>query len=239
MEKVKNIINSINLEEKTYYEQKFISHVANLKELDDRTQIVSFKKAGTVVNNIEFIFRDNKLFVSGDLGCGIFSFSMCPRWNSDWDEIEIDYFVNKCKAFEGEKYLFDKEIAVKNVKEKMLEILYDEYTKAEAIDIANKVIKVSKGNLDQQFVLENDEILNQEGVNNDFLKQSYIVLQEATYSKNMENFRTLVISNPYSNQYKDYYACELSNIGKVINPTFKVWLYALKLAKEQLEKKLI
>ena len=164
---------------------------------------------------------------------------MCPRWNSDWDEIEIDYFVNKCKAFEGEKYLFDKEIAVKNVKEKMLEILYDEYTKAEAIDIANKVIKVSKGNLDQQFVLENDEILNQKGVNNDFLKQSYIVLQEATYSKNMENFRTLVTSNPYSNQYKDYYACELSNIGKVINPTFKVWLYALKLAKEQLEKKLI
>lgn len=239
MEKIKNLINSLNLEEKTYYEQKFISHVAILKKLDDRTQIVSFKKAGTVVNSIEFIFRDNKLFVSGDLGCGIFSFSMCPKWNSDWNDIEIDYFVNKCKAFEGEKYLFDKEIAIKNIKEKMIEILYSDYTKAEAIDMADEVIKISEGNLDQQFVLENNEILNQKGVNNNFLKQSYIVLQEANYSKNIENFRTLVISNPSYNHYKDYYSCELSNIGRTINPTFKVWLYALKLAKEQLEKKLM
>lgn len=239
MEKIKNLINSLNLEEKTYYEQKFISHVAILKELNNRTQIVSFKKAGTVVNSIEFIFRDNKLFISGDLGCGIFSFSMCPKWNSDWNDIEIDYFVNKCKAFEGEKYLFDKEIAIKNIKEKMIEILYSDYTKAEAIDMADEVIKISKGNLDQQFVLENNEILNQKGINNNLLKQSYIVLQEANYSKNIENFRTLVMSNPSYNHYKDYYTSELSSIGRTINPTFKVWLYALKLAKEQLEKKVI
>ena len=231
-----NTVSNMEFDDKIHYEKQFISHTAVLKELDERTQIVSFKKAGTVVNSIEFIFRDNKLIVSGDLDCAIFNFTMCPKWNSDWNEIEIDYFVSKCKAFEGEKYLFDKEVAIKNIKEKIIDVLCENYNKKEATKLANEIAELAASNVSLDYVLDNNKILNKKDGNDDFLKQSYVLLSEVNKSSTLEIFRNNVLHNEYYLRYKNYYEDELFELGKVVNPTFEMWLYALKLVKDQLEK---
>ena len=80
----------------------FKNHVATVQEIDEDTQILSWKEEGTIVYSLEFIFRDNMIFVSGDLGYGVFYTTWYPKWNYDWEHINPYYFAENAFALKME-----------------------------------------------------------------------------------------------------------------------------------------
>lgn len=76
----------------------FHEHEATLRKLDGITEL-AWKKPGTGINSIIYLLRQNQLYVSGDMGAGVYCWSgkiSLPFLN----DCSLDYFQGKCEASE-------------------------------------------------------------------------------------------------------------------------------------------
>lgn len=214
------------------YERRFKDHVATVKQLDEETQVLTFKRPDSIMWSTEFIFRKNFIFVSGDTGCAVFSTTWEPTWDYDWQNISEEYFAEKCKAFFGEKYVLDKDKAKKDIKELIINDMFY-CDKDEAETLANEVIEL----VDTDSCWD-DELFTEKDNEGQILKQSYLILRAVYSSQTLNEYNGIIVNDEeYQECLNYYYDYELYNIGKELHPQFELWLYVLRKAKEQLQNK--
>lgn len=219
------------------YERRFKDHVATVKQLDEETKVLTFKRPDSIIWSTEFIFRKNLIFVSGDTGCAVFSTTFEPTWNYDWENTSPEYFAEKCQAFFQEKYVLDQEKAEKDITDHIISTLnYYDYDEYEANKLAEEVITLAK-QYSEWISVEDKDIFTKKD-NESVLKQSFLILS-AIYTSNTINDWVLKIqqNNDFSDCMNDFYDNELYNIGRMLHSQFEMWIFELRKAKEQLQNK--
>ncbi len=87
----------------------FKNHVATLTE-EGNLKVLEWKKPGTNVYYCKFVFDNNMMYISGDIGEAVFELT----WKADvhsFNGIYTGYFMEKLQAFSGCRYLYDGEKA--------------------------------------------------------------------------------------------------------------------------------
>lgn len=219
------------------YERRFKDHVAIVKQLDEETKVLTFKRPDSIMWSTEFIFRKNLIFVSGDTGCAVFSTTFEPTWNYDWENTSPECFAEKCQAFFQEKYVLDQEKAEKDITDHIISTLnYYDYDEYEANKLAKEVITLAK-QYSEWISVEDKDIFTKKD-NESVLKQSFLILS-AIYTSNTINDWVLKIqqNNDFSDCMNDFYDNELYDIGRMLHSQFEMWIFELRKAKEQLQNK--
>lgn len=120
--------------------ENFKDHVASFSQLNEYTQEVEFKKPGTCHYYVRFVMSGNYLFVCGDLGEAVYQLTQQARIDRIAGGYDLGYLTGKLRT--GNKYTFDYDTAVEDIKEDMeeweAEDLTDEIKKAyeDLIDLA-------------------------------------------------------------------------------------------------------
>lgn len=211
----------------------FENHVAELKVLDNDTQVLIWKQPGTRMYEIDFVFYKNMLYVTGDMRDAVFNTTWCTSWdcNEGW-RIDIDYFASKLSCATHGKYTWDSKEAVK-----YLTATYREYFDGtdEAYEEAIEYIK--KERIEDQFDLEDAEIPYRDFFTSDEgLLQMCIVLYYADISDSGEELEYKIQSNSDFYDFNDFWEWGYS-CGRVLNPDIEVYLVALQMAYDQLSSK--
>lgn len=219
------------------YENRFKDHIATLKQLDEETQILTFKRPDSIMWSTEFIFRKNLVFISGDTGWAVFSTTWNPKWNYDWEKISPSYFAEKCHAFFQDKFVLDQEKAENDITEHIIGTLnYYDYTERESKRLAKEVIKLA-GKYDDWNSVEDFKIFTRKDREN-VLKASFMILNAIYCSTTKDNWVVKIQENEDFSDCKDsFYDNELYNIGTCLHQQFEMWIYELRSAKKQLEGK--
>ena len=210
----------------------FQNHEAKIQEVDENTQILTWKKKDTIIYSLEFIFRDNRIYVGGDLGWGTFNTTWQPRWDYDWYTIQPGYFAGKCTSIKNGRYLWDKEYALENLKDEYrymmedpnyYETLYDEILNA-ADDIW----------MDWEDV--DSEIADKYDIDTFFIKQMWCAIRAIKSSSSREEYIYNLNSDPHFDDYNDFWEWGYG-VGDMLNGYFSIWIIALRMAREQLIEK--
>lgn len=219
------------------YERIFKDHVATVKQLNEETQILTFKRPDSIMWSTEFIFRKNLVFISGDTGWAVFSTTWHPVWNYDWGKISPSYFAEKCKAFFQDKFVLDQEKAESDITDNIIDTLncYD-YNERESKRLAKEVIKLAE-KYDDWDSVEDFKIFTRKDREN-VLKASFIILN-AIYSSNTINdwIAKIQENEDFSDCRDTFYDNGLYNIGTCLHRQFEMWIFELRKAKEQLQNK--
>lgn len=217
------------------WEMLFENHEATVQEVDEHTQILTWKQKDTIIYSLEFIFRDNRIYIGGDLGWGTFSTTWKPRWNYNWESIDSGYFAEKCTSVKNGKQLWDEDSAIEELKERYRYLL-DDPDNFE--DVFNKVMNSfncfwSHWNDWDDIESEIDEAYNTDLF---LIKQMYCVIKAVKCSSSKEEYIFNLKSNPDFDDHDDFWEWGYS-VGDVLNGYFIVWLTALRMARKQLIEK--
>lgn len=93
----------------------FKDHRAILTNHGD-LKILDWKKPGTIYYYIRYIFDGSRLYITGDLGEAVF----CLTWKSDihsFNGLDLGYFHEKLRAYHEEKYDYNSDKAVRELRE--------------------------------------------------------------------------------------------------------------------------
>ncbi len=105
---------------------QFRDHQAKLKDLGD-IQILDWKKPGTSAYRIRYVFDGYMMYVSGDLGEAVFELTWKANVYS-FDDVSIQYFAQKLKAYCEDRWNFSNQKAVKRLQECLKDIKSDGVT---------------------------------------------------------------------------------------------------------------
>lgn len=217
------------------YEQIFKNHVAELKVLDDDTQVLSFKDPNSKYYGAEFLFRKNSIFINGDTGWAVFNMTFCPTWDYSWEAMDTGYFSEKCKAFSDDKYVRSNEAAEKTIKEHIIDMFKDNKS-TDGEEVADYIIWLAR---QKPFwkEIENDDVFNEDN-EDQFLKFAVLLLRTFYISENQEQYIHLAIFGDDMKGFRDLRReVDFSRLGEELNSKFELWLYMLVKAKEQLRQK--
>lgn len=217
------------LESQKICDEIFKNHVATLTKMDG-IQILSFAEPGTKYFSTEFIFKDNKIFVSGDFGTAVFVTTWYPTWDYPWEKTELGYFSEKLRAFDDEKYVIDLEKAEKEVKEWIVEA--DDWDNPEKI--AEDLIYLAYW--DDFFEDFEDTELCKEDNSSHLLKVCYKLLNALRNAHSYSEFNNSLTFLLFDSDDLETlrHILPYSNIGMKLNPKIEKWLYMLREAKKQL-----
>lgn len=166
------------LENENKYNEVMKDHIATLTQLGD-VQILSFANPNSIYFSTEFIFKDNKIFASGNVGNAVFVTTWKPAWDYEQEKTELEYFASKLKAFDDNKYIIDLEKAEKEITRWIVEA--DDWE--EPYEIADELVtEVLWENLFEEF--EDKKISNKD--NSKHLLKICSKLLEALY--NADNY---------------------------------------------------
>ncbi len=101
--------------EKYIRENWFEDHIAELIDRGD-IKILNWKKPGTGIYRVRYVFDGCMMYISGDIGTAVFWLT----WNADvhsFNKVSIGYFTEKLSAFSDERWDFDADKAVKRLRE--------------------------------------------------------------------------------------------------------------------------
>lgn len=206
----------------------FEHHKATIQDIDEDTQILTWKQDGTIIYSLEFVFRQNKIFVNGDLGYGCFNTTWTPRWDSDWEHIDVGYFASKCECIKDGRYDWDSETAFETIKE----YYSSDYDEDEFEDIFCRVKELAEEWDDWEMVKDEDVfVLNEE--NTDLLKQMFCALCAVERSSSQTDYQFALMINSDFEDFNDFWEWGY-NAGCVLNSYFSIWIIALRMAKEQI-----
>lgn len=93
----------------------FKDHVAELTDLGG-IQVLDWKKPGTGMYRVRYVFDGNMLYISGDVGTAVFWLTWKGHVHS-FNDVYLGYFVSKLDAFSDERWEFNCETAVKRLRE--------------------------------------------------------------------------------------------------------------------------
>lgn len=208
----------------------FENHVAKVEQLDEDTQILSWKEEGTVIYSLEFVFRNNMIFVSGDLGYGVFYTTWYPKWDYDWEHINVGYFAEKCQCVKNGIYIWDEQKGIENLKESYSYAFNEE----EYDEIFNAVNDLAEGwsfscwdyvKEEKVFIDHEDDI--------ELLKQMWCALNAIRGTSSQEEYAYTLNSDDDFEDFNDFWEWGY-NVGRVLSGYFTIWIIALRMAKEQL-----
>ncbi len=211
----------------------FKNHVATVQEIDEDTQILSWKEEGTIVCSLEFIFRDNMIFVSGDLGYGVFYTTWYPKWNYDWEHINPYYFAEKCVCIKNGRYIWDEEYALSNLKKEYAYLLSNNYDKSEFERIFNQVEKLADGWNDDWILVEDKDVFIENEDNIECLKQMWCAIKAIRCTSTQDEYAYLLQNDHDFSDFNDFWEWGY-NVGRELNGYFSIWIIALRMAKQQL-----
>lgn len=101
--------------EKEIREHWFSDHQAILTKHGD-LEVLGWKKPGTNIYYCRYVFDQNRIYISGDIGQAIFDLTWKATIHS-FDDINLGYFYSKLSAFSDDKKDFKSEDAVKRLRE--------------------------------------------------------------------------------------------------------------------------
>lgn len=217
------------------YEKLFQNHVAELKVLDDDTQVLSFKDPNSKYYGAEFLFRKNSIFINGDTGWAVFNMTLCPTWDYSWETMDTGYFSEKCKAFSDDKYVRSNEAAEKTIKEHIID-MFKNNESTDGEEVADYIIWLAR---QKPFwnEIENDDVFTEDN-EDQFLKFAVLLLRTFYISENQEQYIHFAIHSEDMKGFRDLRSeVDFSSLGEQLNSKFELWLYMLIKAKEQLRQK--
>ena len=211
----------------------FKNHKADLRILDNGTQVLIWKQPDTRMYEIDFVFFKNMVYITGDMRDAVFN----TTWRTSWDcnngwRISLNYFAEKLSCIKYGKYTWDSKEAVK-----YLTAAYrDCFDGAdEAYKVAIEYIK--KECIEDLFDLEDAEIPYRDFFSSDeCLLQMCIALYYADRSDSREEFEYKIQSNSDFYDFNDFWEWGYS-CGRVLNSDIEVYLIALQMAYDQLSSK--
>lgn len=106
--------------EKEIREHWFKDHKAELKYLGE-IQVLNWKRPGTIVYRVRYVFDGNMMYISGDLGEAVFWLTWKGHVHS-FNDVHIQYFAEKLQAYNGDRWNFCSEKAVKRLREWLKDI---------------------------------------------------------------------------------------------------------------------
>lgn len=220
------------------YIECFKDHKATLKILNDDTQILEWKEPGTRNYQIDYLFYKNMLFVSGDLGEAVFSCTWCPKWNTDkgW-LLSIDYLFEKLSAIRGDKYEWDSDDAVEDLKDHYRET-FDELDDKEFEEMSTYIIKEAEKNwyFTHYVDCDDEEIPHKDIADDDYLLQYCIAIKHAVCSSNESEFVYTLNADEQFNDFNDFWEWGY-HCGRRMNSHINYYLAGLQMAYEQLKDK--
>jgi hypothetical protein len=92
----------------------FADHVAELKDLGE-IQVLNWKRPGTGIYRVRYVFDGNMMYISGDLGAAVFRLTWKASVHSF--DISLHYFTEKLEAYCGDRWDFSSEKAVNRLHE--------------------------------------------------------------------------------------------------------------------------
>lgn len=119
--------------------KNFKDHKATLSVYGD-LKVLDWRKPGTSFYYVRYVFDGNNLYITGDLGEAVF----CLTWKAgvhSFNDIGLDYFHEKLKAYHRDKYDFDSGKAVQRLREWLNELKDEniEYDHDEMQELFEKV----------------------------------------------------------------------------------------------------
>lgn len=112
--------------EKEIRENWFEDHIATLST-HGGLEVLKWKEPGTSTYLCRYVFDNNKIYISGDIGEAIFELTWKAGIHT-FNDINLGYFYSKLSAYSEDKKDFSSENAVKRLRE-WLNDLKDEGTK--------------------------------------------------------------------------------------------------------------
>lgn len=220
---------------KAHAEEYFKNHVATLKIIDGDTQILTWKNPSSIYYSIEFIFRGNMIFVSGDMGNAVFDCTWNPTWDYKWEKTFPGYFAEKCKLITDGKEDWSGRDALEDIKEgfrdrfemlddKNYDILFEKVKSEQYVPFPNYT---DMWDIDQE-PLPFTDIVNSDGL---LLDLCLAVSAAHSCYTQREFAETLKHDISLSHHYN------IDAWGIRGNSRIPLFLWALRMAKEQLAKK--
>lgn len=230
----------------------FKEHKAHFKDLGD-IQVLDWKKDNTICQSIRYVFDGSKLYISGDYGFATFWLT----WHGTVENMKglsIEYFFEKCKAFEEEKYSFSSKQAKEEIKYHMEWMFEDYYNiqKQNEEEIEGYQQEISELDIDDEdydndleSLKDNIEYCNeqiQKAYDNEYINNKKEILnglcELADSVSSVEDWNWEVNRSNLVNDLEDYdpdYWEWIYGTGKVISPRIELYLAGLELANEYLE----
>lgn len=213
----------------------FKNHKAALKILDENTQVLIWKKSGTRDCEIDYVFFRNMIFISGDMRDAVFNCTWKPKFNDNWETMELGYFASKMSTHQHGKYVWNSKAAVEDLKimyrqefEELNELEFDEMTEYILKHILDYINSISDED-DLHDIPHNE-------VNSTVLLQYCLAIKYAATSSSQEEYVYGIQNDLNFNDFNDFwewgYQC-----GKRFNNDIEVYLAGLIMAKKQLQKR--
>lgn len=96
-------------------ENWFKNHIATLEQHGD-LEVLIWREPGTTCYSCRYVFDGDKMYISGDIGAAVFWLT----WKADVHSFygkHINYFYEKLEAYSGDRYDFNNEKAIKQLRE--------------------------------------------------------------------------------------------------------------------------
>lgn len=211
----------------------FSNHAAELKILNDETQVLIWKQPDTRKYEIDFVFYKNIVYITGDMRDAVFN----TTWRTSWDCnhgwcLDLSYFASKLSCATYGKYAWDPEEAVKYLIEQYRDCFDgsdEEYYRAAET--------IKELYIEDEVDFEEAEIPHKESFTDErYLLQMCITTNYALKSSSSEEFANGLQSCSDFDDFNDFWEWGTC-CGKVINPDIEVYLIALQMAYDQLVKR--
>lgn len=215
-------------------EKVFKNHIATVKQLDDDTQVLTWKKPGTWWYKIDYVFYKNMIFITGDLRDAVFNCTWEPRWDTDWTEITPYDFAEKMTANKDGKYTWNSDDAVDDLFSQY-SVYFDDLECEELKELTERIEFLQRYNMK----ITNEEDLNKlpyhKYVNSDMLLQYSLAIGHAINSSNEYEF-VYGLQNDHNfydfNDFREWgYKC-----GRRHNNDTLWYLMGLQMAYKQLKE---
>lgn len=90
--------------------ERFKNHIATLTQHGD-LQVLTWRKKGTSIYSIRFVFDGSCMYISGDMGDAVFSWQSVTELHS-FKKMDLGYFAEKISTMSMGKYIFDEKVAM-------------------------------------------------------------------------------------------------------------------------------
>jgi hypothetical protein len=103
----------------------FKNHKATYEKLSDDTSVLTWKKDGTLMYYVRYIFDRNRLFITGDIGDAVFVLTERADMKTIATEYHNHYLFGKLRA-DNEAYDFDQDKAIETLKSHFKQYEFDD-----------------------------------------------------------------------------------------------------------------
>ncbi len=195
----------------------FKNHKAKLIH-EGNLSILEWKNPNSVCYYIRYVFDNNNLYITGDLGFAIFRLT----WKADihsFNDIGPHYFMEKLEAFSNDKYKFNSETAIERLSEWKEQCLEEYLEELDIDDEELEDIKISEDYINLVSRFDN------------------LILEVKDCSEKDEWVSIIEENEDFIEKYDSDYWEWIYDIGDVIHSRILSYLVGLKMASNQLNIK--